>query len=86
MSACGKGEPDGTKYADVCAKVVKCDAQFAAIPDGQKHCQNFFAGMESKLATVVPSIVECLNTTPCESLSFQACGAKHMQELKGLMP
>jgi hypothetical protein len=85
LSSCGKKKPDTSAYADVCAKVVKCDAQFGAIPDAQKHCQNFMAQLEQKFAATVPAITECINNTPCEELSFQACGAENLQQLKGLM-
>ncbi len=85
ISSCGKKKPDTSAYAEVCAKVVKCDVQFGAIPDAQKHCQNFMAQLEQKFAATVPQITECINNTPCEELSFQACGQDNLQQLKGLM-
>lgn len=86
FSSCGKSEPDTSKFAEVCATVVKCDPNFATIPDAQKHCQNFFAQLEQKFPDTIEPVKECINTTPCEELSFMTCGEAHLQELKGLLP
>lgn len=86
VASCGKSKPDSSRFAEVCATVVKCDPNFATIPDAQKHCQNFFVQLEQKFPNTIDPVMECINTTPCEELSFMACGEKHLQELKGLLP
>jgi predicted small lipoprotein YifL len=86
FAACGKkGEPDTSKFADACARVVQCDAGFASVPDGQNNCQKFMAALEGKLPNVIPQFQDCLMNTPCEELSFQACGSKHMHEVEGVV-
>jgi hypothetical protein len=84
--SCGKSKPDASKYQETCAKVVQCDKDFQAIPGGQNHCQNFFLQLESKFPDTVKPMMECISTTSCEELSFQKCGEKNLQQLKGLIP
>lgn len=86
LAGCKKKGPDLSQYADVCSRVVQCDASFAAVPDAQNNCQKFMGVIEEKLPAVMPQFTECLNTTPCEKLKFQECGATHMEKVKGLMP
>jgi len=88
--SCGGGKKGGdvdlSKYQEICAKVVKCDPSFAQVPDPMNNCQRLLGGVEQKLPHVVPQLTDCLKQAPCENLSFQVCGAKHMQEVKGLVP
>lgn len=85
ISSCGKQEPDTSAYAEVCSKVVKCDPQFSVLPDAQKSCQKFMAQLNERLPQAMDSVVGCLESTPCEELSFQKCGSENMQDLKGLI-
>ncbi len=85
-ASCGKSKPDSSKYTEVCSKVMQCDKDFQAIPGGQNHCQNFFVQLEQKFPDTIAPMMECVNTTPCEELSFQKCGEQNLQQLKGLLP
>jgi len=86
LISCGKKkEPDFSKYAESCAKVVQCDAQFKALPDAQNSCQKFLGTLNEKLPAVVPQIEECIKSTACEELTLQQCGAKHVNAAQGLM-
>jgi hypothetical protein len=84
--SCGKSKPDASKYQESCAKVVQCDKDFSAIPGGQNHCQNFFLQLEEKFPDTIAPMMECINKTACEELSFQKCGETNLQQLKGLLP
>jgi len=86
FASCKKGGSDLSKFAETCARVVQCDASFSAVPDAQNNCQKFMGAIEQKLPAVMPQFTECLMNTPCEKLSFQECGATHMEKVKGLMP
>ncbi len=86
LAACGKKEPDGAQYEAVCAKVAKCDKQMAAFPEIDKHCVKMFVRMEEKLPAAVPPVVECIENTPCEELSFARCSEGFARGLQGMVP
>ncbi|MDH5654697.1 MAG: hypothetical protein OEZ34_02240 [Spirochaetia bacterium] len=79
-------KPDLSKYDEVCARVVQCDASISVLPDPQNNCKKLMGGFEEKLPQIMPEFQKCLTTTPCEELQFQACMNKHMDQIQGLMP
>ncbi|MBW7856972.1 MAG: hypothetical protein H3C43_01405 [Leptonema sp. (in: Bacteria)] len=86
ISACGPKSTDGSKYAEVCAKVAKCDIQMSAFPDIEKRCVDLFTGLEKKLPEAVPPAVKCIEETSCESLSFAKCSESLAQSMQGMIP
>lgn len=70
----------------VCQKVAECDKNFKNISDIDSHCLNLFLKLEKSKPELLNNIVECINTTPCESLSFQVCTVDFIKELQSMKP
>lgn len=86
VSACGPKSNDATKYAEVCAKVAKCDTQMSAFPDIEKRCADLFLSLEKKLPEAAAPAIKCIEETPCESLSFAKCSESIAKSMQGMIP
>ena len=79
-AACKK-KPNLKKFAEVCAKLERCDPdskKASALAQGKglkKMCQTMLVRMEMKKQTsgVSVSVAKCLKDTPCEEVSFAKC-------------
>lgn len=74
------------RYQLICKKVADCDRNFKNISDIESHCINLFLKLEKNKIDLLKNIVECINTAPCESLSFQECTIEYIKELQSMKP
>ncbi|GIX42686.1 MAG: hypothetical protein KatS3mg129_2419 [Leptospiraceae bacterium] len=81
-----KEEIDIKEYENVCKKVAQCDNQFKKFQDLEKHCISFFVKLKKSKSESLNSILECIKSSPCETLSFQNCTIEHIKELQNMKP
>lgn len=74
ISCSGKQKPDASKFAEFCQNVIKCDKDMKSLPPGmEEQCPQMMAGVEQKMPTAVPQIMECFDKTPCGEASLVNC-------------
>ncbi len=87
ITLCKKEKKENdTHYQFICKKVAECDKNFKNINDIESHCLNFFLKLEKSKPELLKQIVECINITPCETLSFQLCTVEYIKELQNMKP
>ena len=73
------------KFAPLCAEVVRCDPQTAAVPDSEKICAQMLVGIAGKFPESLRGLEQCLNNQSCEEKNFAFCVAENVQGV-GLAP
>jgi hypothetical protein len=84
--SCKKQNEDLSSIENICKKVAQCDKEFQKFKDIDKYCISFFVKLKKNKFSSLNKIIECLNDTPCESLSFQECTIEYVKELQNMKP